>query len=94
MRLLVRAGCKVTFMAQNLEFIERHGKELLQSGIEVLHFPYVWSVSEVLAQRGADLDLIWASRYEVAASCAAAVRHHAPAALFVFDTAAGAVSYA
>jgi GT2 family glycosyltransferase len=86
LRLLVRAGCKVTFVAQNLEFAEPYARELQQAGIEVLHFPYAWSVPQILAQRGADLDLIWVSRHPVAAACAAAVRRHAPNALFVFDT--------
>ena len=86
MRLLVRAGCKVTFVAHSLEFAQAYGQQLQQAGIEVLHFPYVWSVAEVLAQRGADLDIVWASRYEVASACQRAVRRYAPRALFVLDT--------
>jgi GT2 family glycosyltransferase len=86
MRLLVRAGCKVTFVAQNLQFLEGYGERLQQSGIEVLHFPYVWSLAQVLAQRGADFDVVWASRHPIAELLAAAVRRYAPRALFVFDT--------
>jgi GT2 family glycosyltransferase len=86
MRLLVRAGCKVTFVAHSLEFAQGYGQQLQQAGIEVLHFPYVWSAAQILAQRGADLDVVWASRYEVASACQRAVRRYAPRALFVFDT--------
>jgi GT2 family glycosyltransferase len=86
MRLLVRAGCKVTFVAQSLEFVQGYAQQLQQCGIEVLHFPYVWSVPQILSQRGDRIDLVWISRYLVAASLVDAVRRYAPEALFVFDT--------
>ena len=86
MSLLIRAGCAVTFVAQSVEFVEGYGQQLQQAGIEVLHQPYVWSVAQILAQRGADLDFIIVSRHHVAASCIAAARRYAPQALFALDT--------
>lgn len=86
MGLLVRAQCKVTFVAQSLEFVQGYGQRLQQLGVEVLHHPYAWSVPQVIAQRGAGLDIVFASRYAVASSCIAAARRYAPDALFVFDT--------
>jgi glycosyltransferase involved in cell wall biosynthesis len=46
----------------------------------------VWSLAQVLAQRGAEFDIVWASRHAIAQSLAAAVHRYAPRALFVFDT--------
>lgn len=79
-------GCKVTFVAANLERREPYVGELQQMGVEVLHAPFVRSVDELIRDRGAEFDLIVLARYYIATRYVEAVRRHAPRALLVFDT--------
>lgn len=86
LRVLRDLGAKVTLVADNLEYAEPYVPQLREEGVEVLHHPYADSIESVLAERGADLDLIVLTRYYVAAKYIDAVRRHAPRALLVFDT--------
>ena len=86
MRVLRQLGCKVTFVALNMEFATPYGNHLQQDGIEVLHHPHYWTIGEILAERGADIDMVIASHHEVASAIHAYVQRYAPRALFVFDT--------
>ena len=79
-------GCKVTFVADNLEYEARYVHTLQQRGIEVLFHPYVRSITDLLAKRGREFDLVMLSRHYVAARHIATVRRFAPAARIVFDT--------
>jgi polysaccharide pyruvyl transferase WcaK-like protein/glycosyltransferase involved in cell wall biosynthesis len=86
LRLLAGIGCKVTFVARNTEYSEPYVRLLQQDGIEVLHEPRVWSITQALAMRGAEFDAVIVSRHHVASPILAALRRFAPQALFVFDT--------
>ena len=86
LRVLRDMGCKVTLVADNLEYVEPYVPDLREEGIEVLHHPYVDSIEAVLAERGAELDLVVLTRYYIASKHIEAVRRHAPGALLVFDT--------
>jgi GT2 family glycosyltransferase len=86
MRVLRDLGCKVTFAALNMEFAAPNGDRLQQDGIEVLHNPYYWTIGEVVAERGAQVDMIFVSHHYVASAIQACARRYAPRALFVFDT--------
>jgi len=86
MRILQQLGCKVSFVALNMEFAVPYGHQLQQLGIEVLHHPYSWSIGEVLAERGSEIDIVIASRHKVAQLVMPPARRFAPGALFVFDT--------
>lgn len=78
--------CKVTFVADNLEYREPYVGALQQRGIEVLFHPYVRSIPELLAKRGREFDVIVMSRHYIAARHIDTVRRAAPDALIVFDT--------
>ena len=78
--------CKVTFVADNLEYEEPYVTALQQRGIEVLFHPYARSVADVLARRGREFDIVMLSRHYVAADHIDAVRRFAPEARVVFDT--------
>jgi GT2 family glycosyltransferase/glycosyltransferase involved in cell wall biosynthesis len=84
--LATSLGCKVTFVADNLEHGERHVRALQQRGIEVLFHPYVRSIAEILLKRGREFDIVMLSRHYVAAQHIDTVRRFAPQALVVFDT--------
>lgn len=84
--LFVSLGCKVTFIADNIEHRQPYVTLLQQSGVEVQFHPYVRSVIDFLGKRGADFDLVIISRHYVATKYLGIVRQLAPNALIVFDT--------
>ncbi|HET7403287.1 MAG TPA: glycosyltransferase [Usitatibacter sp.] len=79
-------GCKVTFVAENLEKREPYVARLQQMGVEVLYAPYVTSIRALVEERGSEFDVVILARYYVAAHYIASVRRHAPQALLVLDT--------
>jgi glycosyltransferase involved in cell wall biosynthesis len=78
--------CKVTFVADNLEYREPYVGRLQQLGVEVLFYPYVNSIAELLASRGREFDVVLLSRHYIASAHLDAVREFATSALVVFDT--------
>jgi glycosyltransferase involved in cell wall biosynthesis len=83
---MVDAGCKVTFVADNLEHRQPYVAQLQERGIEVEFSPYVRSVTELLRSRGAEFDLVVLARHYVASRHIDDVRKFAPAAFVAFDT--------
>ena len=79
-------GCKVTFVADNLEHEPRYVHALQQIGVEVLFHPYVRSIGELMMKRGREFDVVMLSRHYVAARHIDTVRRFAPKARLVFDT--------
>ena len=86
LEILTSLRCKVTFIADNLEYRQPYVSQLQQRGIEVQFHPYVRSIPEFLGVRGNDFDIVILSRHYVAAKHIDAVRVFAPNALVVFDT--------
>ncbi|HEY2863183.1 MAG TPA: glycosyltransferase [Casimicrobiaceae bacterium] len=86
MDILIRLGCKVTFVADNLEYRKPYAQTLQQLGVEVQFHPYTSSVAKLLGKRGGEFDLVVLSRHYVAARHMATVRGFAPNALIAFDT--------
>jgi GT2 family glycosyltransferase/glycosyltransferase involved in cell wall biosynthesis len=78
--------CKVTFVADNLEYREPYVGRLQQLGVEVLFYPYVNSIAELLATRGQEFDVIVLSRHYIASAHLDTAREFATSALIVFDT--------
>ncbi|MEO8346504.1 MAG: glycosyltransferase, partial [Betaproteobacteria bacterium] len=86
LEILTSLRCKVTFIADNLEYRQPYVSHLQQRGIEVLFHPFANSIAELLAQRGVEFDIVVMSRHYVAVKHFDAVRTFAPKALVVFDT--------
>ena len=84
--IFVSLGCKVTFIADNLEHRQPYVTLLQQSGVEVQFHPYVRSIAEFLGNHGTEFDLVLMSRHYIAAKHLDTVRELAPDALAVFDT--------
>ena len=84
--ILTGLGCKVTFVAENLEYRKPYVQALQQQGVEVQFHPYTRSLAMLLGERGGEFDLVLLSRHYVAAKHMATVRAFAPRALVVFDT--------
>ena len=86
MQLLTELSCKVTFVADNLEYRQPYVDALQQDGIEVQFHPYAASLAKLLAGRAGEYDLVLLSRHYVAARHLATVRALAPRSLVAFDT--------
>jgi GT2 family glycosyltransferase/glycosyltransferase involved in cell wall biosynthesis len=86
LRIMRDLGCKVTFVAANLERREPYATQMQQEGIELLFAPFVRSIDELIRERGAEFDIVILARYYLASRHIEAVRRHAPRALLVFDT--------
>src|SRR5205085_3444074 len=84
--LMVKLGCKVTFIADNLEYRQPYVSLLQQAGIEVQFHPYARSIPDFLARRGSEFDLVLIARHYIAVKHMDAVRQFAPNALIAFDT--------
>jgi len=86
LELATSLSCKVTFVADNLEYREPYVGDLQRRGVEVLFHPYVRSIPELLVKRGREFDVVVVSRHYVAARHIETIRKVAPDALVVFDT--------
>lgn len=86
LELLLELGCKVSFVADNLECRQPYARMLQQAGVEVWHGPYIQSVAQLLYERGQDYDVIIFCRHYIAAPYITRVRRWAPQARIVFDT--------
>jgi O-antigen biosynthesis protein len=86
LEILTSLRCKVTFVADNLEYLQTYVSQLQQRGIEVLFHPYTPSIADLLARRGEEFDMVVMSRHYVAVKHIDAVRTFASRALVVFDT--------
>ncbi len=86
LELLVELGCKVSLVADNVEHRQPYVRKLQQAGIEVWHYPFVDSVSQLLAEHGKDYNVIFFCRHYIAVRYLSQVRSCAPQAKIVFDT--------
>jgi GT2 family glycosyltransferase/glycosyltransferase involved in cell wall biosynthesis len=86
LEILTSLKCKVTFVADNLEYRQPYVAQLAQRGVEVLFAPYVRSIADLLSERGREFDMVVISRHYIAEKHIAAVRVFSSNALVVFDT--------
>jgi len=84
MELVVDLGWKVSFLPANLAWLGRYTEALQRRGIEVLHAPFVLSLEQLLRERGREFDLIYITRYTVAAEALPLIARHAPQARLLF----------
>jgi O-antigen biosynthesis protein len=64
--VLRELGCKVTFLAQNLEYREPYVTQIQALGVEVLYHPYVPAIEIFLEQSIENFDVVILSRATVA----------------------------
>jgi GT2 family glycosyltransferase/glycosyltransferase involved in cell wall biosynthesis len=86
LQMLVGLSCKVTFIADNLEYRQPYVAQLQRAGIEVQFHPYTRSITDFLDQRGGEFDIVILSRHYIAERHIDAVKTFAPDALVIFDT--------
>ena len=86
LEILTSLKCKITFVADNLEYRQLYVSQLQRRGIEVLFAPYIGAIAELLSARGEEFDFVVMARHYIAIKHIDAVRMFAPRALCVFDT--------
>ncbi|UCG96929.1 MAG: glycosyltransferase, partial [Burkholderiales bacterium] len=86
LELAVELGSKVTFVADNLEHRQPYVADLQARGVEVLFYPYVKSIAELLEARGGEFDVVIVARHYIAVKHLDAIRRFAPQAVLAFDT--------
>jgi O-antigen biosynthesis protein len=84
--LLSEMGYQVSFLPENLQFVNGYSQALQQAGIEVLSAPTIGSIEAWLSEHGPDLDLLMGSRHYVLAPLMDLIGQHCQRALRVFDT--------
>lgn len=86
LRAMRELQCRVTFLADNLEYREPYVSDIQALGVEVLFHPFVPPVDVYLESAGRNFDVIILSRATVACRYMALARKCAPRAKIVFDT--------
>jgi GT2 family glycosyltransferase len=84
MELVQALGWKVTFLPVNLAWLGGYSEALQRRGIELLHAPFVLSLEQLLRERGGEFELIYITRYTVAAAALPLIAKHAPQARILF----------
>lgn len=84
MLLFKRLGYKVTFFPQNAAYLGDYFTALQRQGIEALHAPFFSWIGDVLEKRGREFDVIYLTRFYVAAEAIDLIRQHAPQAKILF----------
>jgi GT2 family glycosyltransferase len=87
MRILESLGFKLTFVPENLEYRGAYTDALQRMGIECQYAPFTQSVAQLIEERGTEFDVIYITRYYVAAKYIDLIRRAAPQAKIVFNNA-------
>jgi len=86
-RLLQGLGMKVTFVPDNLAYMGSYTEDLQRAGVECVYAPFALSVSDLLARRGTEFDIVYVTRYAIAQRHIDAIRKLAPQAKVVLNNA-------
>jgi len=84
MRLLQSLGGRLTFLPENLAYLGHYTEALQRRGIECVYAPYGGPVSNFIAERGSEFDVIYITRYHVAQRYIDVIRREAPQARIMF----------
>jgi len=84
MELVQALGWKVSFLPANLAWLGRYTEALQRRGIESIHAPFMLSLEQLLRERGHEFELIYITRYTVAAQALPLIARHAPQARILF----------
>ncbi len=87
MRLLQSLGYRPTFLPLNLAYLGRYNELLAAMGIEAVHAPFFLSADEYITRHGKAFDLVYITRYSVAAEVLPIIRRHHPGVPVVFNNA-------
>jgi GT2 family glycosyltransferase/glycosyltransferase involved in cell wall biosynthesis len=86
-RMMVSAGWKVTFIDAAAAYLPGYVEALQNMGVEVLHRPFVSTPIEAVTLRGPVIDILYVSRYWLAAELIPILRKINPAARIAVNVA-------
>lgn len=86
LQLLINRGYHVSFLAHNMAYEGAYTQTLQSMGVQALFQPFVATPHSWLREYGETLDVVFVSRYYVAADYVELIRACCPKARFVFDT--------
>ncbi|MFW2545256.1 glycosyltransferase [Primorskyibacter sp. 2E107] len=86
-RLVQSLGYKVTFLPENLAHLGNYTEALQNMGVEVILSPFYRSIDEFLAERGAEFDAFYITRYHVVNSVVPQIRAANPQAPVLMNNA-------
>ena len=84
MQLVQALGWKITFVPANLAWLGSYSEDLQRQGIELIHAPFVLSLEQFLQERGSEFELIYITRYSIAATALPLIERYAPEARLLF----------
>lgn len=84
--VMAKLDCKVTFLADNLEYREPYVSHIKALGVEVIYHPVHSSVSQFLERHACEYEVVFLSRATVAVKHIDTVKNAAPRARVIFDT--------
>ena len=86
LKIFQSLGYKVTFIPDNLIYVDRYTADLQRIGVECLYNPYIGSIKNHLKEHGLKYDVVMLCRPYVAEPHIDYVRQYCPKALVLFDT--------
>ncbi len=86
MQIIKNLGYHVTFIPQNIAHAGRYTRDLQRIGVECLYAPWIYSAREAVKRYASRADMVFLSRFYVAAPLVDIVRRVNPAARIIFDT--------
>ncbi|MEE8428146.1 MAG: glycosyltransferase, partial [Gammaproteobacteria bacterium] len=86
LKIMRDMSLKVTFIPDNLSWVEGYTEALQKIGIEVLYHHYLSSIDDYLKQHGSDFNIVWLSRANETEKHIDDIRRYCKRALVIFDT--------
>jgi glycosyltransferase involved in cell wall biosynthesis len=86
LKILTELGHKVTFMPENLQWVDRYTGNIQQLGVECIYFPHYSSHASYLEQYGDEFDIIILYRAWTAEKAFEIVKKYCPRAKIIFET--------
>ncbi len=86
-RLVQSLGYKVTFLPENLAHFGSYTTDFEKQGVEMVVAPFVLSLDEFIAARGAEFDAVYITRYHVAQNVVPKIRAANPRARIIMNNA-------
>jgi glycosyltransferase involved in cell wall biosynthesis len=86
MRSFIDLGYKVTFIPENLLYIDCYTRDLQQMGVECIYGPYSRTINHYLEANGKEFNVVMLYRVHTASKYVNDVNRYCPQAKIIFDT--------
>jgi glycosyltransferase involved in cell wall biosynthesis len=86
LKIFADLGHKVTFIPENLQWLDHYTQSLQQLGVECIYFPHYNSYKSYLEQYGDEFDIIMLFRAWTAEKAFDIVKKYCPGAKIIFET--------